>query len=58
MVSLYSRHIPESGTFGIFQKFLLEVGEREMFRSIDSISYGKISCFILFANNGPQLFIR
>ena len=33
MVSLYSRHIPEHGTFGIFQKFLLEVGERETFRS-------------------------
>ena len=33
MVSLYSRHIPVHGTFGIFQKFLLEVGEWETFRS-------------------------
>ena len=33
MVYWYSRYIPEHGTFGIFQKFLLEVGERETFRS-------------------------
>ena len=50
MVVLYSRHIPEHKTLGIFQIFLLEVSERETFRSQIAFSYSKSNCFILFAN--------